>query len=93
MSAEVSIQNRLVVTLGPGLDKVELTSLFRTVFWHGDKSGTAVIMNNLTQESPVELHLITVGQEAGVYIPIEIAPIEPGQPTTPVQWYLSVRRT
>lgn len=89
--AEVSVQDRLVATLGPGPDKVILAQLLRTVFWHGDDTGTAVIRNDQTQEL-VELHLALAGQQGGVHVPVAIAPIEPGEPTTEIQWYLAVRR-
>jgi len=78
---DIKIGPNKVATLGPGTDQLHLSQFKKSIFYHGDKSGKAVIM----QENGGNIEFdIKPGDIKGVELSASIAPIEAGESTTPI---------
>lgn len=77
--------------IGPGSDGFHITPQSMSIYWHGDDVGTAVVTDGTGANK--ELYLSQLGNSASVDIPVVVAPIERGEPTTSVLWKLQLTRT
>ena len=86
---KVTVGSHHVQTLGPLRDHLHLTQFGRSIFWHGDEEGKAVITGGNGQ---TEFNLRRVGHRVGIDVNVLIAPVERGEAVTPTTLHIGLER-
>ncbi|MEK7577859.1 MAG: hypothetical protein AAB492_04585 [Patescibacteria group bacterium] len=86
---KVTVGAHRVQTLGPFRDHLHLTQFGRSIFWHGDDEGKAVITGS---DGQAEFELRRVGQRAGIDVSVFMAPVEKGEAVTPTTLHIGLER-
>jgi len=84
---KVSVGSHRVQTLGPFRDHLHLTQFGRSIFWHGDDEGKAVITG---EHGNVEFMLRKIGEGGGIDVSALIAPVEKGEATTHTTFHIEL---
>lgn len=76
--------------IGAGGGYMDFHKIGKRVSYSGDETSTATI-SNIDGTNPVSAQL-AVNQSIGVDVNVNVAPVEPGEPLTPVVWQLNTKR-